>query len=188
MDMSSNNRNRRRAGGVGVAVGAATGGLLAAAFLPMTVANADEFIYTPEPTTFVPDPSTEWGVPGVLSGATGTEDWSNVDVTTNTAVPGSLFGTDTETSALSLYPDDATFSNDLLSIPNNVTEPGGLAGGSVVDLFTATVANSTLWTGLPQVEAGVSTWGNELVDAAAGSVAPGITDTLITPFGDFALF
>jgi hypothetical protein len=124
----------------------------------------------------------------VLSGATGAEDWSIFDETTKTGVPGSLFGTDTETGALSLYPDDATFGNDLLSIPNNVTEPGGLAGGSVVDLFTATVVNSSLFTGLPPVEAGISTWGNELVYAAAGSAAPGITDTLITPAGDFVLY
>jgi hypothetical protein len=159
-----------------MAVGAAAGGLLAAAFLPMAVANADDIIYVPDNLTFVPDPSTEWGIPGLLSGATGVEDWSTNDYTTHIGVLDSLSGQDTNIFIGSGISFD--LSNDLFTVSSNISDPGGLAPGSVLDYtFSPFCALG-----------GCEAFGNEFIDAAAGSTTPGITDILLTPTGDFVLF
>lgn len=161
----NSNRSRR----IALTLGTAAGGLLAAAFLPMAVANADEFVYTPEPGQFTPDPSTDWGTPGLLSGATGGDLWQTADIGsggTNVLyyIP-SLFGSDNDTLFLKLI------SNDLFTVTAHASDPGALATGSVIDYTNFGLG-----------------YGNEFVDAAAGSATPGLTDMAITPFGDFLLF
>ncbi len=69
-------RSRRFA--VGSAV---TGSLLAAAFLPMAVAFADQYDFTPDVSTFVA--SQVEGYPPLINEVTGTEQWNLFDLTTN---------------------------------------------------------------------------------------------------------
>jgi hypothetical protein len=148
-----------------VTVGAAAGVMLAAAFLPMTVARGDEFVYTVD--SFAADPATEWGIPGLFGGASGTGTWSTDEFTSQP--PGdfadSLAGTVTHTQI-------GLLTNDVLTVNEDTIEPGYLGLGSTVDLTNYGFG-----------------FGNELVDAAPYSdFAPGIYDTMITPFGDFLLF
>jgi hypothetical protein len=80
-----------------LALGAAVGGLMAAAFLPMAVAFADDSGWVPDPTTLFPTDVSgmpPWS-PEVIAGH---EAWSRFDFTTNTVqVPDQLDGVDTET-------------------------------------------------------------------------------------------
>jgi hypothetical protein len=146
-------------------VGAAAGGLLLAAVLPMAAAHADEFVYTPN--DFYPDSTTEWGIQGLFGGATGTGLWNTEDFTSQP--PGdfgdSMGGTVTHTQI-------GLFTNDFFTLTGDKADPGYLGLGSTIDY-----ANYGLG------------FGNELVDATPGSdFASGIYDTMITPFGDFLLF
>ena len=84
--------------GIVLAAGAAAGGLLAAAFLPMAVAFADDDIgFVPVDDTFVPT-----GVSGMPPSSadviTGQEEWIGYDFTTKELNPDQSFsGVDTET-------------------------------------------------------------------------------------------
>jgi hypothetical protein len=148
------------------ALGAAAGGLLAAAFVPMAVANADEFIYNPDPLNYLPVTSTIWAIPGLISGADYVGDWNTGDITAPLqSVFDSLSGHGTETNILSLFSYYDTFT-----VSSNISDPSGLAPGSVIDYASTPLG------------------ANELIDAAAGSTTPGITDWLLTPFGNFLLF
>jgi hypothetical protein len=178
--MSSNNRNRGWTGRV-VLAGA---GLMAAVFPPIAVANADQYVYGPDTATFVPDPGTEWGIQGLLSGETATGDFSTTDTSTHTFVLDSLSGQDAETSLLQLTTDHVMFTNDHFTVASDISDPSGLAPGSVIDDSVLSMDSSFL----PPVEGGYSYIENVFVDAAAGSTTPGIVDTLITPAGDFVLF
>ncbi len=77
--------------------GAAAGGLLAAAFLTMPFASADEGIVEPNSGTF--DPTQVTGDPPYSPEVvTGTESWSEFDLTTNSIVnPDLISGIDTHT-------------------------------------------------------------------------------------------
>jgi hypothetical protein len=79
------------------ALGAAAGGLLVGALLPMAVAVADDVGWAPDPGTLFPTAVSgmpPWS-PEVI---TGHESWSRFDFTTNTVtVPDQLDGVDTET-------------------------------------------------------------------------------------------
>jgi hypothetical protein len=135
-------------------VGAAAGGLLVGAFLPMAVAFADETGWVPDPTTF--DETAVTGFPPYSPEVvTGTEQWSRFDFTTNNVtVPDQLIGVDTSTVFGSFTNDD--FSNGASSI-----DFANFGGG----------------------------WANEWIDIPGGTGAGfGISDLLITPFGDFPLF
>jgi hypothetical protein len=96
------------------ALGAAVGGLLVGACLPMAVAFADEDSFVPDPSTlFVTDVSgfPPWS-PEVI---TGHEAWSLFDFTTHTVlVPDQLDGVDTETIFGSFINND--FSNGDITI------------------------------------------------------------------------
>jgi hypothetical protein len=162
---------------IALALGAAAGGLLAAVSLSTAVANADEFVYTPDPLNFLPEPGTEWG--SSLGGFTGVGDWNTNDITTHTQVLDTLSGQGPELDysygifGISLL----NFSNDLFTVSSNISDPGGLAPGSVIDL-----------TNLDIGETSSGVFANEFIDAAAGSTTPGLTDILLTPTGDFLLF
>ena len=97
------NTERRR---ITLAVGAAAGGLLAAAFLPIAIAVADEEIYVPDPTTF--DPTQVVGFPPFSpQELMGTEQWSVIDLTTNQVEALDAFsGVDTHTVFGPLINDD----------------------------------------------------------------------------------
>jgi hypothetical protein len=148
-----------------VTFGAGAGGLLAAAFLPMAVAFADEYDFTPDTATFAP--TQVEGYPPLIDEATGAESWNIGDATTNTvAFPHVIYGTDTETTI-------GSFTNDDYLTSTSVTVTGAtsfeLPAGSQIDL-----ANFGLG------------FENEWLDVASGSNS-GISDLFITPFGDFEL-
>jgi hypothetical protein len=155
-------KNRRFA-----VVSAVTGGLLAAAFLPMAVAVADDFDFTPDITTFVPKQVE--GYPPLIDEVTGAESWSLSDITTNTVVSTDDFdGTDTQTTIGSFTNDDYLASSGLtvLGMTQNFSAPAG----TQIDL-----ANFGLG------------YENEWLDIPSGPDS-GISDLFITPFGDFELF
>jgi hypothetical protein len=97
--------------------------------------------------------------------------WDTTDFTNpSVLVPFDMGGNDSHTDIL------GTFSSDVFKVTDtpNIAEPGELANGSTIDLFQYGLG-----------------FGNELVDAAAGTasqIPAGIYDTAITPFGDFLLF
>jgi hypothetical protein len=111
-------------------VGAAAGGVLVVAFLPIAVASADIDGYSPDPTTF--DPTQVTGFPPYSPEVvTGTEAWSRYDFTTNTVlVPDQLDGVDTATVFGSFTNDD--FSNGDITI--DVTSFGGGWGNEWIDI------------------------------------------------------
>ena len=152
--------NQRR---MRLACGTLAGSLFAAAFLPMAVAFADQYDFTPDPTTFVP--TQVEGYPPLINEVTGTEDWGINDLTTNTTAFGAddFTGTDTETTIGSFT------NNDYLT-------------------STAFIAGNFVMAGTTQVDLANfgDGWGNEWIDVPSGT-DPGISDLLITPFGDFQL-
>ena len=154
-----------------LSLGAATGGLLAAAFLPMAVAVADEYDLTPDTSTFVPTGPVE-GFPPFFSDVTGFENWSATDLTTNTVAVGDVVGgSDTETTI-------GSFTN------NYFTGVGG-------EFFISNGTNSFLLGG-EGLQIDLANFGggyeNELVDIPTGADGAGLSDLLITPMGDFPLF
>jgi hypothetical protein len=150
-----------------LALGAVAGGLLAAAFLPMAVAFADNYDFTPDITTFLP--SQVEGYPPLIDEVTGAENWSLSDITTNTVLSRDVFdGTDTQTTIGSFTNDDYLTSSGLTVIGSSTNFD--VPAGSQIDL-----ANFGLG------------YENEWLDIASGP-NPGISDLFITPFGDFALF
>jgi hypothetical protein len=164
------NSNRSRC--IVTTLGAAACGLLAAAFLPMTIAHADEYVYTPDLANYSPEP-------GEYPYATGVGEWNTDDITDHTQVLDTLSGQGPEVSyGYSSYDVDLfDVNNELFTVSADMNDPGGLASGSVIDL-------TNLFIG----EASSGVYANELIDAAAGSTTPGLTDILLTPTGDFVLF
>ena len=153
---------------VTLTLGAVAGGLLAATFLPMAVAFADEYDFTPNIASL--DLTQVEGYPPLINEVTGTETWGILDLTSNTAfAPNVITGTDTETTI-------GSFTNDDYLTVTGVTVIGSpdifnLPAGSQIDL-----ANFGLG------------FENEWIDIPAGGTDPGASDLFITPFGDFALF
>ena len=145
---------------------AIAGGLLVAAFLPMAVAVADEYDFTPQPHTF--EPTQVEGYPPLDNVVTGTESWGVSDATTGTALPGPLLsGVDTETTIGSFTNDDFIGQGTILLATNtDIVAPSG----TQVDL-------ANFGDGFE----------NEWIDVPSGGTNPGISDLLITPFGDFPL-
>jgi hypothetical protein len=138
---------------LGLVVGAAAGGLILAALLPIAVAFADIDGYVPDPSTF--DPTQVTGFPPFTPEVQiGQEHWNLYDFTTNTVlVPDQGVGVDT-------YTVFGSFSNDDFSNGNAMIDLANFGGG----------------------------WENEWVDLIGIGAHPGISDLLITPFGDFPLF
>jgi hypothetical protein len=153
-------KNRRFA-----VVSAVTGGLLAAAFLPMAVAVADNYDFTPDLNLA---PTQVEGYPPLIDEVTGAESWSLSDITTNTVKTPDVFdGTDTQTTIGSFSNDDYLTSSSFTAL--GTTENFFVPAGSQIDL-----ANFGFG------------YENEWIDIPSGTNA-GISDLLITPFGDFAL-
>jgi hypothetical protein len=159
---------RSRAGTV---VGAVAAGLLATAFLPMAVAFADEYDFTPDTTTLVP--SQVEGYPPLVNEVTGYEYWNIYDLTQNDLPRGSdaLQGTDTETTIGSFTNDDYLYTNTF----------GGIEiEGSTSNFYLPNDAQIDLANFGGGFE-------NEWIDIPANGTDPGVSDLLITPFGDFSL-
>jgi hypothetical protein len=163
--------NQRRVTIIG---GVAAGALLAAALLPAAVAFADEYDFTPDTTTFIPTQAE--GYPPLFNEITGTESWSVLDATTGTATalsPDVLQGIDTTTTF-------GSFTNDDF-ISSDGPGQGVLFDHHGVDPFNV----------LGHVQIDLANFGggfeNEWIDLPSGSTDPGVSDLLITPFGDYAL-
>jgi hypothetical protein len=150
-------------------LGAVAGGLLAAAFLPMAVAVADQYDFTPDTTSF--DPTQVEGYPPLINEVTGTDVFNVYDLTSNgTKIQDALAGVDTQTTI-------GSFTND--DFLDNV-------GGS-------DYANGSNQVFIPiDTQIDLANFGggfeNEWIDIPAGGTDPGMSDLLITPFGDFSLF
>jgi hypothetical protein len=101
--------NQRRAM---LTIGAGAGSLLAAALLPMAVAFADNYDFTPDIPTFAP--SQVEGYPPLINEVTGAEQWNIFDLTTNSVrYTGIIGGTDTETTIGSFTNDDYLTNTNL---------------------------------------------------------------------------
>jgi hypothetical protein len=146
--------------GITLTLGAAAGGLLAAAFLPVAVAFADDFVFNPNSQ---PDVAGVTGYPPFDQDILAAQDFSVHDITTNMDV--GTFAADT--NALST---PFGFNNEEILVTGDQTGVDTPPTGSVFD--TANFGNGfeniyadTLGTGM----GGANT----------------ITDTFVTPFGDF---
>jgi hypothetical protein len=140
-----------------------TGGLLAAAFLPIAVATADTYDFTPDITSFVP--TQGGGFPPLIDELVGTEKWNLFDATTNAVfLPDAPAGTDTLTTIGSFT------NNDFVT-----TTPLTLIGSTTFNLPVGSELD------LANFGAGFE---NEWLEIFGGPNA-GISDLLITPFGDF---
>src|SRR6185437_16120708 len=115
--------NQRR---IALTFGTVAGGFLAALFLPMAVAVADEYDFTPNITTFVP--SQVEGFPPLVNEVTGAENWSLFDLTTNSVIgPNVISGTDTVTTIGSFTNDDYLYQVPFAGLT--------IAGPGSVDFF-----------------------------------------------------
>jgi hypothetical protein len=147
-----------------LSLSAIAGGLVAAAFLPMAVALADDFDFTPDTTTFDPA-QVVVGYPPLVNVVNGTEDWNLNDLTTNSVLSSDLFsGEETETTI-------GSFSNDnlLLGLPVVMSSGNGL--------FTFTSGTEIDFANFG------GGFENDWVDIPNGPDA-GISDLVITPLGD----
>lgn len=141
-------------------LGAAAGGLLAAAFLPMAVAFADIYDGVPDPGSF--QLTDAIGYPPFYNEVIGTEDWSTFDVTTGQVFAvDQMSGNDTQTTFGSFTNDDFAVLKDL--------GPASPPVGTQFDLANFGGGFENEWINVP-------------------GVGQGISDLLITPFGDFPLF
>jgi hypothetical protein len=152
-----------------VTFGVLAGGLLAAALLPMAVASADQFDFTPDIATF--SPTQVEGYPPLINEVTGTEQWNVFDLTTDSVKYAQILdGTDTQTTIGSFTNDDYLTSSALIIAAAPGVSDFIMSGGSQIDL----------------ADFGLG-FENEWIDIPSGSDA-GASDLLITPFGDFELF
>jgi hypothetical protein len=149
---------------------AATSGILAAALLPAGVAFADNYVFTPDITTFIP--TQVEGYPPLVDVVTGAEDFSFFDTTSSSIFDlDALHGIDTDTSIGSFINDDFLDTGGFV---------GFVRGTSEVDIPTGTQIDVANFGG---------GWENVWVDIPASApVDPGASDLLVTPFGDFTLF
>jgi hypothetical protein len=128
---------------VALTFGTVAAGLLAASILSMAVASADEAIVAPDPVTF--DPTQVTGHPPYSPEVvTGTEDWSELDLTTNTVVQQDLLkGVDTHTVFGSFTNDDfassGSYTADLTNFgggfENEWVDSPGTPGIGMADLL-----------------------------------------------------
>jgi len=154
-------------------LGAAAGGLMGAAFLPMAVAFADDYGIVPDPG------STE-----VVTGIYGIGVFGVQVLTTPPAVGGSVQGTQLFEAQDTTSGTSGTFNADEATL----TDIFGNANEEV--LITQDVSGSA-----PPVGSVFDTYtfagsGFENIYSDLASTTPGgdtISDTLVTPFGDFSI-
>jgi hypothetical protein len=160
---------------VTLTLGAVAGGLLATAFLPMAIANADttDYIYTPDTSTF--DPMSAQGYPPLVDVLQGTESWSLANPPSDVEI--GLDGVDTQTTFGSFTNNDflVTGGSITTTVPDGGTAPilptDLPCVGAEIDLANFGAGFENEWIDLPGVDGAAAT----------------ITDTVFTPFGDFTL-
>jgi hypothetical protein len=160
--------NTRR---ITLALGAAGGGLLAAAFLPMAVAFADNFDYTQE-TGYTPTTEYTAGDPPLYQSVLGYDRFDWVDETHSTTNNPDVVGT---FNADTYYTSTSWgWSNSELLVDDAQGGPTGTAPevGSVIDTTNFGSGFENVYTDL----VGAGTNGANL-----------ITDVFDTPFGDFTI-
>jgi hypothetical protein len=128
---------------IALTFGTVAAGMVTASILSMAVASADEGIVAPDPITF--DPTQVTGDPPYSPEVvTGTEDWSELDLTTNTVLhPDLLSGVDTHTVFGSFTNDDfagsGSYTADLTSFgggfENEWVASPATPGAGVADLL-----------------------------------------------------
>jgi hypothetical protein len=155
--------NQRR---ITLTLSAAAGGLLAAALLPMAVAFADEYDFTPDTAGF--DPTQVEGYPPLINEVTGTDIWALDDATTSAVVVDpALTGVDTQTTIGSFTNNDFLTNNSYTFLTgDDLTMPAG----TQIDL-------ANFGGGFE----------NEWIDLPGSGPGSGMSDLLITPLGDFAI-
>ena len=148
------------------ALGAASGGLLAASLLSTPLAFADEIYFTPDPSSFYLEESLGYP-PFTTTPEIGGEAWNTVDLTTGTTTAHTLYGTDVNTQLGSFTNDNFVYQN--ICLPPFCT-PEPVPPGTEIDY-----ANYGFG------------YANEWIDIPGSGTSAGISDLLITPFGDFPL-
>jgi hypothetical protein len=148
-----------------LAFGAAAGALLAATFAAVGVASADTWEITPDYNTFVPTSAD--GFPPLYDTLLGTENVVVTDVTTNTPFGAGEPGSDAHTTI-------GTFTNDDFLYTAN-------AETFLVD-DTNGVSTFTL---APGTEVDIANFGGGFENDWMNIPGTGVTDMLLTPFGDF---
>ena len=128
----------------------------------MAVAFADPSDFQPDLTTF--DAVNAIGYPPFDNELIGTEDWSRVDLTSGVVETTDFFeGTDTQTT-FGAFTNDDFLATAVPSVPSFV--------GTQIDLANFGGGFENEWLDVPN---------------AVGAPFAGISDLLITPFGDFSL-
>jgi hypothetical protein len=160
-------------------VGAAAGGLLAAAFLPVAVAFADSYEYEPDDTINTSDPgetvSSVGGVSPIFVTINGTQLWDVVDTSSTSSTP----------DVVGAFQADETTLNSILGITNEqvvVTEDytdNPLTSAA----YSAPAEEPTVNSVFDTLNFG-SGFENIYTDVYSSS-GDTVTDTLDTPLGDF---
>lgn len=160
-----------------LAVGTAAGGLLAAAFLPIAVAFADNFAFQPDPNT--PETALDGGgIPFFYDDVGGLKLWDVVDTSQLTAT-----GTPEVVGSFETLQDHwATwFGTSNLQIFVTSDVPDSMGNISAQD---PTVNSVFDWT---YFDSGHDFYNFYSDIAGTGGAANTVTDTLVTPFGDIDL-
>jgi hypothetical protein len=157
-----------------IGLAAATGAVGVAAMVATAAAptaRADDSIYAPDPSTFLSAP--EPGYPPLLDVLQGQETWDQTG-----GLPGgdtyTFTGLDTHTTFFGAFTNDYFLTDGYGGIYDPVFVDGGsvfLPEGTQLDVMNYGLGFENLWVDIP----------------AAGADPGSITDTLITPFGDFTL-
>jgi hypothetical protein len=148
-----------------LALGATASGLLAAAFASVGVASADTWEITPDYSSFVPTSAD--GFPPLFDKLVGTENVTVTDVTANFPFGAGEAGSDVHTTIGTFTNDDFLYT----ATPETFTvlDPGGPSS----------------FTLLPGTEVDIANFGGGFENEWMNIPFTGVTDTLLTPFGDF---
>jgi hypothetical protein len=162
----------RSRSGILVGFAAAVGAFGAAAMMSTATARADGTteIYVPDPATL--DAQVAEGFPPFISVLQGQEEWT---------VPGLPSGNAFEATGADTQTTFGSFTNDDFLYLGSFQGASGPVGVAVPDLTVGTQIDLANFGG---------GFENEWIDALPEGQLDGgiITDTLITPFGDFTLF
>ncbi|HUB56506.1 MAG TPA: hypothetical protein VMB04_15230 [Mycobacterium sp.] len=159
------------------AMGAAAGGLLGSALLPVAVAFADDYAIVPDPSSIEEVTgiygSGFFGVPQLPRAVDGSQLFDIDDTTVGTSTHPDVVGTFDADEAIVA----GSYGNQELLVTSDVSGTVGTAAGDVPPVGSVFDTES------------LGPFGSELYSALA-SPTPGadvISDTLITPIGDFNL-
>lgn len=165
----SNNLRRR----ITLSLGAAGGGMLAATFLPVAIALADD--YASDPGTVLEDLSQS-GIPPLYYQSDGVQLFDVVDTTQSPAGEYDVVG-QYDAAVSDLYgPNGSLFNQQEVVLTESASGVTGSAPGDEPPI--GSVLDTTNFGG------GFENEYSDLVGAGSGG-SNLITDTVVTPFGDF---